>query len=152
MALILLATICPTINWVNTRKWIGCHAPLITSKCLLTCKCDIALEWYVYQIRIVHIEYAIALFCSVNNMWPSQWKPVLFAQAWKLLGNLNIILNCKCCSKKKYRQCNKARNQWREFQINCTCVYAILIKKSLECVWFCRSLYCRKFLKSSNFN
>ena len=39
------------INWVNTGKQIGCHAPLISdyssaSKCLLASECDIALGQY----------------------------------------------------------------------------------------------------------
>ena len=51
MAPILLVSILPVYSGVNTRERNGYHTPLLsdyssTSKCLLVCECDVALEWY----------------------------------------------------------------------------------------------------------
>ena len=51
MAPISLASIHPAMNWVNTSKQTGCHAPLIStyfsvSYCSLVRECDNALGWY----------------------------------------------------------------------------------------------------------
>ena len=70
MAPVSLASIQPTINWENTHKQNGYHAPLFsnyssTSKCLLVRKCDIALEGYrMYAVYI-------GLACSIYIYWLS---------------------------------------------------------------------------------
>ena len=71
MAPISLASIHLTINWVNTRKQNGCHAPLISdyssaSKYLLARKCDVALERYcMYIFFMEQWSKSNALHCVI---------------------------------------------------------------------------------------
>ena len=70
MALISLSSILLVYSGVNTHKQNGCHAPLSNdyssaSKCLLTCKCDIAFEWYRMPIAL---EFIVDKIKGLQNL------------------------------------------------------------------------------------